>query len=355
MRKVRPKVSTHRKTQNYSKARKGEQEANHSNQDFAARIGRKGRPSGAESQLTPGLYVTATPIGNASDITLRALNVLSNCDAIIAEDTRVTSRILAIHQIRRPLHSYNENNAPRMRPRLLKMLREGARLALVSDAGTPLVSDPGHKLVRDAAKEGLAVHAIPGPSAALAALSSAGLPTDRFFFVGFLPAKRGERRSALEELKQVPATLIFFESPKRLSKALKDMAEILGARDAAVMRELTKLHEEARHGTLPELSKAYEGAPPRGEITLIVGPALRSETDFDAESPKIDQLLTQALVHMPLAAATSLVVSATGARKRSVYARALELKEKAANLDEGEDQSDKGNRSKKRGKKRPKS
>ena len=321
-------MSRRRNPTSYSKARRGEREGNHSNQDFAARIGRRGFAPGTESQLTPGLYVTATPIGNASDITLRALNVLSHCDAIIAEDTRVTSRILAIHEIRRPLHSYNENNAPRMRPKLLKMLHEGARLALVSDAGTPLVSDPGHKLVRDAARDGIAVHAIPGPSAALAALSSAGLPTDRFLFVGFLPSKRGERRSALEELKAIRATLIFFEGPTRLSKTLADMAEIFGGREAAVMRELTKLYEEARRGTLSELSAAYEGASPKGEITLIVGPAPKPEAEIGVENPKIDQLLTHALDHMPVVAAAALVAEATGARKRVVYARALALKEK---------------------------
>nr|TFG55079.1 MAG: 16S rRNA (cytidine(1402)-2'-O)-methyltransferase [Hyphomicrobiales bacterium] len=266
-------------------------------------------------------------MGNASDITLRALDVLSRCDAIIAEDTRVTSRILAIHEIRRPLHSYNENNAPRLRPKILQMLREGARLALVSDAGTPLVSDPGHKLVREALEEGFAVHAVPGPSAALAALSSAGLPTDRFFFAGFLPAKSGERRSALAELKPLRATLIFFEAPQRLAKTLTDMAEILGAREAAVMSELTKLYEEARRGTLAELGALYEGGPPKGEITIIVGPAPKAEGDWHEENPKIDQLLTQALAYMPVAAAAALVSDATGARKRLVYARALNLKE----------------------------
>jgi 16S rRNA (cytidine1402-2'-O)-methyltransferase len=208
------------------------------------------------------------------------------------------------------------------------MLREGARFALVSDAGTPLVSDPGHKLVRDAAGEGIAVHAIPGPSAALAALSSAGLPTDRFLFVGFLPSKRGERRSALEELKAIRASLIFFEGPTRLSKTLADMAEIFGGREAAVMRELTKIHEEGRRGTLSELAAAYEGVPPKGEITLIVGPPSKCEAEIGAENPKIDQLLTQALAHMPVAAAAALVAEATGARKRAVYARALALKEK---------------------------
>jgi len=325
-------VSRRRNPSISSKTPEGKREGGHTDQDFAARIGQNDFSSGTESQLAPGLYVTATPIGNASDITLRALNVLRQCDAIIAEDTRVTARILAIHGISKPLHSYNDNNAVRMRPKILKMLREGARLALVSDAGTPLVSDPGHKLVRDAVQDGIAVHAIPGPSAALAALSSAGLPTDRFLFVGFLPSKPGERRSALEELKTVRASLIFFEAPPRLAKTLADMAEILGAREAAAMRELTKLHEEARRGTLPELAAFYRAAQPKGEITLVVGPAPKAGEDRAAESPKIDQLLTQALDYMPVAAAAALVAEATGARKRVVYRRALELKEKNGKL-----------------------
>lgn len=311
-----------------SKAPKAKRKGSHSDQEFAARIGRRGLAPSAESQLAPGLYVTATPIGNASDITLRALEVLSLCDAILAEDTRVTSRILAIHKISKPLHSYNENNAVRMRPKFLKMLREGASLALVSDAGTPLVSDPGHKLVRDAVEEGIAVHAIPGPSAALAALSSAGLPTDRFLFVGFLPSKSGERRRALEELKAVRATLVFFEAPTRLSKALADMAEILGEREAAVMRELTKLHEEARRGNLSELAAGYDAIQPKGEITLVVAPPALPGEEHAAKNPKIDQLLTQALGYMPVAAAAALVAEATGARRRVVYQRALALKEK---------------------------
>jgi 16S rRNA (cytidine1402-2'-O)-methyltransferase len=338
-------VSSRQKTKTYSKVPKGKREGQHSNQDLAAKIGPRGAPSGSESQLTPGLYVTATPIGNASDITLRALDVLAHCDAIIVEDTRVTSRLLAIHGIRRPLLSYNEHNAPRLRPKILKRLREGGCLALVSDAGTPLVSDPGHKLVREAVEAGGAVHAIPGPSAALAALSSAGLPTDRFFFTGFLPAKRGERRSALRELKGIPATLIFFEAPQRLSKTLVDMAEILGAREVAVMRELTKLYEEVRRGTLIELSKAYEEAPPKGEITIIVSPALRPESDLEAQNPKIDRLLMQALDHMPIAAATTLVVDATGSRKRTVYTRALALKEKVVKLNKGQSQQKKPGKS----------
>jgi 16S rRNA (cytidine1402-2'-O)-methyltransferase len=281
----------------------------------------------------PGLYVTATPIGNAADITLRALNVLKHCDAIVAEDTRVTSRLLALHGISRPLLVYNDHNAASMRPKLLERLRAGARLALVSDAGTPLVSDPGHKLVREALAEGLPVFPIPGPSAVLAGLVSAGLPTDRFFFAGFLPAKPGERRSGLESLKAIPATLVFFESAQRLGESLAEMAAIFGPRNAAVARELTKLHEEVRRGRLPELAAHYAAATARGEIVLLVGPPAEGEAP---DSARIDALLTQALAFMPVKPAASLIADATGAGRRTVYARALVLK----NIDEGEDGSE---------------
>jgi 16S rRNA (cytidine1402-2'-O)-methyltransferase len=251
---------------------------------------------------------------------------LSGVDAILAEDTRVTSRLLAIHGIRRPLLSYNDNNAPEMRPKILKRLSEGQRLALVSDAGTPLVSDPGHKLVRAAIAEGHAVHPIPGPSAALAALSVAGLPTDHFLFAGFLSSKSGERRSALEELGAIPATLIFFESPGRLGATLKDMAGILGDREAAVTRELTKLYEEVRRGTLSELAELYEDQTVKGEITLLVAPPPKSAAGA-AEEARMEALLNRTLPFMPLAAAVALVTDLTGAPRRAVYARALELKE----------------------------
>jgi 16S rRNA (cytidine1402-2'-O)-methyltransferase len=315
-----------RKAPSYSKARARARNETDSNQHNAARIGQVAAKGAPESLLAPGLYVTATPIGNASDITLRALHILKNADAIVAEDTRVTARILAIHEIRRPLLCYNDNNAPKMRPKILERLRAGACLALVSDAGTPLVSDPGHKLVRAALAESLNVFAVPGPSAALAALSCAGIPTDRFLFAGFLPPKAGERRTALEELKAVPATLIFFEGPSRLGKTLADMAEILGDREAAVMRELTKLHEEVRRGTLPELAREYSGEQPKGEITLVVGPPSTLDPDSVRDQRKIDRLLELALPHMPVGAASALVAEATGERKNSVYERALALK-----------------------------
>jgi 16S rRNA (cytidine1402-2'-O)-methyltransferase len=290
--------------------------------------------------LPPGLYITATPIGNASDITLRALDVLRACDAIVAEDTRVTSRLLAIHGISRPFLIYNDHNAPTVRPKLLQRLREGARLALVSDAGTPLVSDPGHKLVTATLAEGIAVHPVPGPSAALAALTISGLPSERFLFVGFLPAKSGERRSALEALAPIPATLILFESAQRLAETLRDMAQVLGARDAAVTRELTKLHEEVRRGPLVELAAFYgEAGAPKGEITLVIGPP---DAKIEENPARIDELLAQVLPFMPVRPAATLIADLTGASKRTVYNRAIALKGAKDTDDVGGDEGDSG-------------
>ncbi|HEX3944811.1 MAG TPA: 16S rRNA (cytidine(1402)-2'-O)-methyltransferase [Rhizomicrobium sp.] len=271
----------------------------------------------------PGLYIVATPIGNARDITLRALDVLNACDLIAAEDTRVTAKLLAIHGISKPLTAYNDHNAVRERPRLLARLSAGARVALVSDAGTPLVSDPGYKLVREMLAKGLSVHAIPGPSAALTALTLAGLPTDRFLFAGFLPAKQGERRRALEELRDIVASLIFFESPRRIAETLADMHAVLGERDAAVARELTKLHEEFRRGSLASLVSEFETqSAPKGEITIILGPPGTIEPNFS----KADVMLKKAMAHMPLSAAADLIAAALDLPKRAVYERALNLK-----------------------------
>ncbi len=280
------------------------------------------RRKSATGGLAPGLYVTATPIGHARDVTLRALDVLEGADLIAAEDTRVTAKLLAIFEIAKPLVPYNDHNASRERPRLLARLKDGARVALVSDAGTPLVSDPGYKLVREALDAGIQVHAVPGASATLAALALAGLPTDRFFFAGFLSAKQGERRHALQELKSVRATLIFFEAPQRLAESLTDMVEILGSRAAAVARELTKLHEEVRRGDLSGLAQAYAQTPPKGEVTLVVGGAGETETDFS----RVDCALDKALAFMPLRAAVDLVAEMLEAPRRAVYARALARK-----------------------------
>jgi 16S rRNA (cytidine1402-2'-O)-methyltransferase len=272
----------------------------------------------AEEQSPAGLYVVATPIGHARDISLRALDALENADLIAAEDTRVTAKLLAIYAISKPLTAYNDHNAPHERPKLLARLKAGARVALVSDAGSPLVSDPGFKLVRAALAEGIAVHAIPGASAALTALTLAGLPTDRFLFAGFLPPKSGERKSTLEELKTLRATLIFYEAPQRLSETLADMAGVLGPRPAAVTRELTKLHEEVRRGTLVELAGQYSEQP-RGEITLVVGPAPEAALDMT----RVGEALDQALAFMPVRAAVDLVSQMLQAPRRAVYALAL--------------------------------
>ena len=278
---------------------------------------------GARQSLPPGLYVVATPIGNARDVTLRALDVLAGVDLIAAEDTRVTAKLLAIFAISRPLAAYNDHNAPAERPKLLAKLRQGARVALVSDAGTPLVSDPGFKLVREAIAEQIAVHVLPGASAPLAALSLAGLPTDRFLFAGFLPAKSAERRTSLAELKGVRATLVFFESPQRLAGSLADLADVLGLRPAAVTRELTKLHEEIRRGDLPGLAQHYAAAePPKGEITVVVGPPEEVSADFT----RVEKALERALEWMPVRAAVDLVSEMLDAPRREVYARALKKK-----------------------------
>ena len=281
------------------------------------------RKSGGTGELAPGLYITATPIGNARDITLRALDVLAGCDVIAAEDTRVSAKLLAIHGISRPLTAYNDHNGARERPKLLARLKHGARIALISDAGTPLVSDPGFKLVREALAEGVPVHAIPGASATLTALALAGLPTDRFLFVGFLPSKTGERGTALAELKNIRATLIFFESAQRLAESLAQMADVLGDRAVAVTRELTKLHEEVRRSTLGILAAQYaQETPPRGEVTILVGPPPEQQADF----ARIDALLDKALPFMPVRAASELIAEALGVPRKEIYQRALEKK-----------------------------
>ena len=274
--------------------------------------------------LAAGLYVLATPIGNARDISLRALDVLRGCTVIAAEDTRVTSKLLAIHGVQKPLIPYNDHNGPEMRPRILARLEQGEAVVLVSDAGTPLVSDPGYKLVREVIAAGLCVVAIPGPSAVLTGLALSGLPSDRFLFAGFLPSRAGERQSALEELKDLRATLIFFESAQRLGETLAAMADVLGDRACAVTRELTKLHEEVRRGSLHELAAHYEEAgAPRGEVTLLVGPPV----DAAADTTKVDAALKAALAFMPVKAAAEMIANLTGSHRRAIYDRALELKD----------------------------
>lgn len=273
--------------------------------------------------LAAGLHIVATPIGHARDVTLRALDVLAGADLVVCEDTRVTSKLLARHGIRARLAAYHEHNAERVRPQLLARLGRGERVALVSDAGTPLVSDPGFKLVRAALDAGIPVTAEPGASASLTALVLSGLPSDRFLFAGFLPNRAGQRRSALAEFAAVKATLIVFEAPQRLAESLADMADILGARPAAVARELTKRFEEVRRGNLADLARHYAAAgAPKGEIVVVIGPPEAAAAAASADD--IERRLDQALETMSLRDAAEAVARATGLARREVYARALE-------------------------------
>lgn len=285
------------------------------------------RPSGEPAQspraFAPGLYLVATPIGNARDISLRALDLLAAADVVACEDTRVTGKLLSMHGLSRPLFAYHDHNAQRAGPALIERLKRGEIVALCSDAGTPLISDPGYDLVRAALAADLPVTALPGPSAALAALTLSGLPADRFLFAGFPPPKAAARRRALQELAAVPATLVFYESPNRLAESLADMASVLGPRRAAVARELTKLFEEVRRDALPALADHYaQAGPPKGEVVVVVA---RGEAK-PASDAEVDAALAAALDEMSLADAAADVAAATGRPKREVYARALALK-----------------------------
>ena len=269
-----------------------------------------------------GLYLVATPIGNLGDITLRALEVLAAADVIACEDTRVTRRLTDRYGITAQLTPYHEHNAAEARPKLLARLAEGQSIALVSDAGTPLISDPGYRLAREASEAGHAVTALPGASAVLAALSLAGLPTDRFLFAGFLPPKQTARQKRIASLAAIPATLVLFESGPRLPAALADLAASLGSRPAAICRELTKLYEEVRRGDLATLAHVYaQGAETRGEIAIVVGPPVETETPAE----DIDHLLRDALARVSVKDAVGEVTSVTGLPRREVYRRALEL------------------------------
>jgi len=272
--------------------------------------------------LNPGLYVVATPIGNLNDMTARAVAVLRGVDMIACEDTRVTGALLHRFGIRTPMAAYHDHNAAQMRPKLLTQLQAGERIALVSDAGTPLISDPGYKLVRACADAGIVVVPIPGPSAMLAALVTAGLPTDRVLFAGFLPQKPGARRADILELKDLRATLVFYESAPRLAETLSDLTTVLGARPAAVCRELTELYEEVRRGSLDELAAAYarEGSP-KGEIVIVVGGAI----DSAATADDIDAALRRALATMTVRDAADAVAEAFQEPRRRIYQRALAL------------------------------
>jgi 16S rRNA (cytidine1402-2'-O)-methyltransferase len=273
-------------------------------------------------RLSPGLYIVATPIGNLSDLTPRAADILSRADVIAVEDSRVTAKLLSHIGVKRQMLPYHDHNADRVRPGLIERMGHEA-VALVSDAGTPLISDPGFKLVRDARAAGHAVTTLPGPCAAIAALTLAGLPTDRFFFLGFLPAKAKARADAIAEVAAIRATLILYESGPRLGTALAALAEGLGEREAAVAREISKTFEECVTGTLVQLAARYAEAGPKGEIVIVVGPPGEAPL---ASSEDADALLAAALERLPAAKAAAEVAKATGLQKRDLYARALAMK-----------------------------
>ncbi|HEY0112076.1 MAG TPA: 16S rRNA (cytidine(1402)-2'-O)-methyltransferase [Allosphingosinicella sp.] len=273
-------------------------------------------------KLPPGLYIVATPIGNLSDLSERAASILASADVIAVEDSRVTAKLLRHIGVKRPMIPYHDHNGDRVRPELLARMREGA-VALVSDAGTPLISDPGYKLVRAARAEGIAVTTAPGPSAAIAALTLAGLPTDRFLFLGFLPAKAGARAAAIAEVAQVRATLVLYESGPRLAACLKALLQGLGGREAAVAREISKKFEETATGTLSELSARYAEAPPKGEIVIVVGPPGEATApDEDA----VDAALREAMSRLSPSRAAAEVAEKLGVPRRQVYERAQALK-----------------------------
>ncbi len=292
--------------------------------DTRAAAGRQpDRGTGPGKPSPGGLYLVATPIGNAADITLRALQVLRRADVVACEDTRVTGRLLALHGSEAKLTPYHDHNAARAGPALIKRLKSGQTVALVADAGTPLVSDPGYRLVEACIADDIPITPVPGASSVLAALVVSGLPSDRFLFAGFLPPRPKARRRALADLKAVAATLVIMESARRLPAALADMAHVLGPRLAVVTRELTKVYEEARRGTIPHLAGHYAAeGPPKGEVVIVVAPPPREPQSPDDE---IDRQLREAMRHRSLRDAAALVAGATGVPRRRVYARALEL------------------------------
>jgi 16S rRNA (cytidine1402-2'-O)-methyltransferase len=275
------------------------------------------------TDLAPGLYLVATPIGNLRDITLRALDVLAAADVVLCEDTRVGGKLLAAHGIKAKLRRYDEHAAERARPQILAELAAGARVALTSDAGTPLVSDPGYRLVRAAIDRGAAIFPIPGPSATLAALTVAGLPTDRFLFAGFPPPKSAGRLTLFTELAPIRATLVFYEGGSRLAACLADMAQVFGPRQAVVARELTKLHETVVRGLLPDLAGDSRFAAPKGELVVLVGAGDRAVPRQD----EIDAALLDALSRKAPGAAAAEVAGALALSRQDLYARALALRE----------------------------
>jgi 16S rRNA (cytidine1402-2'-O)-methyltransferase len=288
----------------------------------------------AAPKAAPGLHLVATPIGNLGDITLRALQTLAGVDVVACEDTRITRRLTERYAIAAQLKQYHEHNAEAARPKILERLSQGGSIALVSDAGTPLISDPGFKLVREVSAAGHAVIAVPGASSVLAALSVAALPTDRFFFEGFLPHKQVSRRTRLAELARIDATLVMFESGNRVQETLADLAEIMPGRDAAICRELTKLHEDITRAPIVELAKAAGTLETRGEFVLVIGPP-RGDADVMTQHD-LDDLLRSSLARDSVKDSVAHAVELSGRPRREVYARALELAKEIKDGD-GED------------------
>lgn len=276
-------------------------------------------------RLAPGLYVVATPIGNLGDITVRALATLAAADIVLCEDTRTSGKLMERYGIKAKLEPYHEHNAAKVRPHILERLASGAAVALISDAGTPLISDPGYRLVRESAARGIAVTSCPGPSAVMAGLSISGLPTDRFLFLGFLPAKAGETRKLYDEVKSFRATLVFFESPHRIIATLEEMAEALPDRAVCVTRELTKLHEEALRGSYGEVIAGLKAkSAVKGEITLVLGPP--PDESYAATDADVAAAIAVALQSMPASKAAAEVAKRFGLAKADVYAEILARK-----------------------------
>lgn len=271
--------------------------------------------------LPPGLHIVATPIGNLGDLSPRAAKVLADVDLILAEDTRVTGKLLNRISAKTPMRRFDDHSNEEERSRIVAMLDDQA-VALVSDAGTPLISDPGFKLVRAARQAGCAVHTVPGPSAAIAALTLAGLPTDRFLFLGFLPAKSVARQLAIAKYGSVDATLVLYESGPRLGACLADLQNILGDRDVAVVREISKLHEECATGSLTDMAEHYASNTPKGEIVIVIGPPPEPE---EASDDTIDRMLRDALQSSSPSRAAAEIAGRLSLPRKRIYARALKL------------------------------
>ena len=283
-----------------------------------------------DDSLAPGLYLVATPIGNLGDITVRALRVLAQADVIYCEDQRVTAKLLSHYGIQAKCRLYHDHNGEKIRPQILAQLKEQARLALVSDAGSPLIADPGFKLVREVVAAGQAIYSVPGPSAAIAGLQISGLASDRFLFAGFLPAKQGQRRRMLEDVQTFSCTVIFYETARRIRSSLRDMFDVLGNRQVAVCREMTKRYEETLRGSLAEVIDQAADMPLKGEIVVIIGPAdsgTTAETGADF-TPAIREYLHQLCQTTSLSQACSQTAREFGLDRKALYKAALKEREK---------------------------